>query len=114
MSISIDNLANNLNKMSLSGNSATVPSIQAAKEIANTLRPFSGRSKHLESFINSIDKFHNRYGITTDNSLNEFVFASICAKIVDEAADFLLCRPDLDTWPQIKQALKNKFGDKVD
>ncbi|KAL3273140.1 hypothetical protein HHI36_014594 [Cryptolaemus montrouzieri] len=45
--------------------------IQAAEEIANTLRPFSGRSEHLEYFINAIDKFFDRYGRTADNSLTE-------------------------------------------
>ncbi|KAL3286873.1 hypothetical protein HHI36_001361 [Cryptolaemus montrouzieri] len=88
--------------------------IQAAKEIANTLRPFSGRSEHLEYFINAIDKFFDRYGRTADNSLSEFVFAAICSKIIDEAGDFLLCRHDLNTWPEIKQALRTKFGDKTD
>ncbi|KAL3279422.1 hypothetical protein HHI36_016933 [Cryptolaemus montrouzieri] len=58
--------------------------IQAAKEIANTLSPFSGRSEHLEYFINAIDKFFDRYGRTAD-SLSEFVFAAICSKIIDEA-----------------------------
>ncbi|KAF2889806.1 hypothetical protein ILUMI_16367 [Ignelater luminosus] len=93
---------------------STLPTIQAAKEIANTLRYFLGRSEHLESFLNSVDKFHSRYGRTTDNSLNEFVFASICSKITDEAGSFITCRPDLETWPQVKEALKNKFGDKLD
>ena len=110
---SVNQLAERLNEMALNGNNTT-PSIQAAKEIANTLRPFSGRSEHLESFINAADKFHERYGRTTDNSLNEFVFVSICSKITDEAGNFILCRPDLNTWPEIKTILKNKFGDKVD
>ncbi|KAK9879626.1 hypothetical protein WA026_006692 [Henosepilachna vigintioctopunctata] len=88
--------------------------IQAAKEIANTLRQFTGRSEHLESFLNSADRFYERYGRTQDNSLSEFVFASICSKIIDEAGNFILCRPDLGTWPEVKQALKEKFGDKID
>lgn len=117
MSISVDSLVEGLNKMSLTGSNGTasaVSTIHAAKAIAGTLRPFSGRSEHLESFINSVDKFYDRYGKTTDNSLSEFVFATICSKIIDEAGDFLLCRHDLDTWPEIKTALRNKFGDKLD
>ena len=110
--MSIENLINNISRISLSDNN-NLPTMQAAKEIAHTIRPFSGRNEHLESFINSVDKFYNRYGRTTDNSLSEFVFAAICAKIVDEAGDFLLCRPDLDTWPEVKNALRAKYGDRI-
>lgn len=110
MSVSVEELANILGNMSLN-NTAT---IQAAKEIANTLRTFSGNSDHLETFINSVDKFHNRYGITTDNSLNEFVFSVICSKIISEAGDYILCRPDLETWPDVRDALRLKFGDRTD
>lgn len=110
--MSVDNLIAKISEMSLSG-SNNAPTIQAAKEIAHTIRPFSGRNEHLESFINSVNKFYDRYGRTTDNSLSEFVFAAICAKIVDEAGDFLLCRPDLDTWPQVKDALRAKYGDRI-
>ncbi|KAK9881378.1 hypothetical protein WA026_016269 [Henosepilachna vigintioctopunctata] len=72
------------------------------------------RSEHLESFLNSADRFYERYGRTQDNSLSEFVYASICSKIIDDAGNFILCRPDLQTWPEVKQTLKEKFGDKID
>lgn len=113
----IDELLNSFDKMSLTGSSNTssnTASITAAKEIANTLKPFTGKSEHLEYFLNSVDKFYSRYGRTTDNSLSEFVFSSICSKIIDEAGDFLLCRPDLSTWPEVKSALRLKFGDRID
>lgn len=104
-----DNLDNSISNIDL--NMAT---LVAAKEIARTLKIFSGRSEHLEFFIASIDTFYQRYFISTqDESLKEFVFASICSKICDEAGDFLLCRPDLTTWPLIKAALRQKFGDRV-
>ncbi|KAK9875503.1 hypothetical protein WA026_007897 [Henosepilachna vigintioctopunctata] len=83
----IDQFVNNLQTLNLNNSMAT---IQAAKEIANTLRQFSGRSEHSESFLNSADRFYERYG------------------------NFILCRPDLQTWPEVKQALKEKFGDKID
>lgn len=88
--------------------------IQAAKEIAHTLKPFNGRPEHLEFFINSVDKFYERYYInTTDESLKEFVIASIHSKIIDSAGDHILCHPELTTWPLIKIELRRKFGDKV-
>lgn len=60
----LENLSNILNNMSLnarntaSGNN--LPTITAAKEIANTIKPFTGRSEHLEYFINSNDKIYTR------------------------------------------------------
>lgn len=110
--MSIDSLVETLTQLSISDNMTT---INAAKEIAHTLRPFTGRSEHLDYFINSVDIFYNRYAASSaDESLKEFVFASITSKIIDEAGDFLLCRPDLKTWADIKIALKLKFGDKTD
>lgn len=92
----------------------TMATLAAAKEIARTLKNFSGKSEHLEFFIASIDKFYDRYFTNTnDASLKEFIFASICSKIIDDAGDFLLCRPDLTTWPEIRNALRQKFGDRV-
>lgn len=88
--------------------------IQAAKEIAHTLRSFSGRSEHLEFFINTIDKFYDRYFTNTqDESLKEFVIATIYSKITEEAGNHLLCHPELTTWPLIKFELRQKFGDKI-
>lgn len=118
--MSIEDLTHILRNMTLGNGSATSPagpsqpSMFAAKEIAATLKTFSGKSEHLESFINNIDRFFNRYGRTQDNSLSEFVYLAICSKIIGEAGDFLACRPDLDTWPQIRDALRLKYGDRVD
>lgn len=123
MSVSqIDNLILDISNINLEDNLDTtlvnidldMATLTAAKEIARTLKTFSGKSEHLEFFIASVDSFYQRYFISTqDDSLKEFVFASICSKICDEAGDFLLCRPDLTTWPLIKAALRQKFGDRV-
>lgn len=87
--------------------------LTAAKEIAHTLKTFTGRPEHLEFFIKSIDTFYARYYSATDESLNEFLFATICSKIINEAGDYLLCHPELTTWPLIKIHLRQKFGDKI-
>lgn len=47
-------------------------------------------------------------------SLNEFVEASIKSKLIDQAGDFIFYRPDLKTWPEIRNALRIKLGDKTD
>lgn len=106
----IDNLTQGLSNISLSN----MTTLTAAKEIAHTLKTFTGNSDHLEFFISSVDKFYNRYYTgTVDESLKEFVFASICSKLTEEAGDFLLCRPDLTSWPKIKDALRQRFGDRI-
>ena len=110
----IEDIANNISNITLTDTEVEMVSLTAAKEIAHTLKSFSGRSEHLDFFIVSVDKYYIRYHEgTQDESLKEFVFASICSKIIDEAGDFLLCRPDLKTWPQIKTALRQKFGDRI-
>ena len=105
----IDSLTQSLSNISLN-----MTTLTAAKEIAHTLKSFTGNSDHLEFFISSVDKFYNRYYTgSIDESLKEFVFASICSKLTEEASDFLLCRPDLTTWPKIKDALRQRFGDRI-
>lgn len=118
--LSIDDISQNLLNLSINdcdidnldlNNMAT---ITAAKEIAHTLKTFTGKPEHLEFFINSIDRFYNRYFVgQNDDALKEFVISCIQSKIIDEAGDFLLCHPELTTWTLIKQALREKFGDKI-
>lgn len=80
----------------------------AEEEIAFTLKHFTGRSEHLESFILFVYKFYDIYDITSDNVLGELVFASICSKTNNDARDYIIRGPYLNTWPQIKLALKEK------
>ncbi|KAF2881293.1 hypothetical protein ILUMI_24881 [Ignelater luminosus] len=92
----------------------TTPTITAAKAIADFLPTFDRDSYQLESFIHRCDKFHNTYGKTNDNSLNDFVFNVICSKLKSDVSNFLMCRPDLTDWPQVKTALREHLGDKID
>lgn len=113
----LDDLINDISNITITDslvNTVTMASLTAAKEIAHTIKQFSGKSEHLEFFINSVDKFYNRYFLgTNDESLKEFVFASICSKLIDDAGDYILCRPDLVSWPSIRDALRLKFGDRI-
>lgn len=86
----------------------------AAKSVAEFLPIFDGASDQLESFIKRCDKFHNTYGRTNDNNLNDFIFNVICSKLKYNVYNFLMCRPDLSTWPQIRIALREHYGDKID
>ncbi|KAB0800483.1 hypothetical protein PPYR_06223 [Photinus pyralis] len=107
--ITIENLSNILQNMSL-----TTPTIQAAKAIADFLPTFSGDSSQLESFIKRCDTFYNSYGITADTALNNFSFNVLYSKLKDEVLNFVMGRPDLTTWPLIRTALRDHYGDRVD
>lgn len=76
------------------------------------LPTFSGNQLHLESFILSIDDFNKAYP-ASDNETKTLVLAVIKSKLVDNARNFLLSRPDLDDWNSIKNALRQRFGDPI-
>ncbi|KAL1491837.1 hypothetical protein ABEB36_012372 [Hypothenemus hampei] len=59
-------------------------------------------------------KFYNNYGRTTDSSINDFVYNVICSKLKGNVGNFLMCRPDLTSWPLIKEALREHYGDRID
>ncbi|XP_072397971.1 uncharacterized protein [Diabrotica undecimpunctata] len=90
------------------------PTIQAAKALADFLPTFNGDSLKLESFVQRCDKYYLTYGQTTDNTLNDFTFNVICSKLQDNVLNFIMCRPDLNTWPLVRETLKNNFGDRID
>ncbi|KAL1488140.1 hypothetical protein ABEB36_014651 [Hypothenemus hampei] len=76
------------------------------------LPTFSGKQDHLESFIISIDEFYSLYYNNIDEQ-RRLVTAAIKSKLVDEARNFYLSRPDLVGWPEIKAGLRHKFGDPI-
>ncbi|KAL1489560.1 hypothetical protein ABEB36_013513 [Hypothenemus hampei] len=74
------------------------------------LPTFSGKQEHLESFILSIDEFYSLYFNNSDEQ-RRLVTAAIKSKLVEDARNFYLSRPDLISWPEIKLGLRQKFGD---
>lgn len=85
---------------------------EALRATVTLLKTFDGNPNHLEAFINIIDIFYNRYYIG-DESQKEFVNLAILSKLTGEANSFILTRPDLTTWPVIRDALRLKFGDPI-
>ena len=79
---------------------------------SSLLPTFSGEQSHLESFIISINEFFSLYD-SQNADQNKLVLAAIKSKFSDKARDFLLSRPDLTSWPLIKDALRIKFGDPI-
>ncbi|CAH1955483.1 unnamed protein product [Acanthoscelides obtectus] len=58
----LDTITNLLENMSLNNSTITVPSIHAAKAIADFLPYFDGDTQQLESFIFRCETFYNTYG----------------------------------------------------
>lgn len=110
-SSSIDSLVQNLNNLSIN---ETMTTVQTVKAYADFLPTFQGNPIHLESFINECDTFYNNFGKTTDPTINHFAFTIIKSKLRDDAANYIMCRPDLNTWPLIKKSIRSHFGDRVD
>lgn len=110
---SIDDLVQTFQKMSVE-NQNRLTTVQAAKSLADFLPTFSGESFKLESFIQRCDKYYNTYGQTVDNTLNDFSYNVICSKLQGDVLDFVMCRPDLNTWPLVRESLRNHFGDRID
>lgn len=107
----VDILVQNLSNLSLK---ETMTTIQNVKAFADFLPTFQGNPIHLESFTNECDTFYNTFGKTTDTTINHFAFTILKSKLRDDAANYIMCRPDLNTWPLIKKAIRSHFGDRVD
>lgn len=88
--------------------------ISAARNYGDVIPRYDGNPETLESFLIKADKLYNRYGVTTDTTLNEYTFCLISSKLTNQAETFAATRSDLDTWPELKQALRTKFGDHTD
>ncbi|XP_025834037.1 GATA zinc finger domain-containing protein 4-like [Agrilus planipennis] len=95
-------------------NQNTESLISAARNYGEILPKFEGKSSNLETFILRVDSFYQKYGNTADVTLNEYVYCLICNKLTGEASDFVTCRPDINTWILLKEALRHKFGDFTD
>lgn len=100
------------NTIELSNPNIILEMAEALRSTVNLLKTFDGTPSRLESFINQIDTFHTRY-FNTDPSQQEYVVLAIKSKILGSAEDFLLTRPDLKTWDDIKSALQQKFNDPI-
>ncbi|KAL1492570.1 hypothetical protein ABEB36_010810 [Hypothenemus hampei] len=84
----------------------------ALRSTVTLLKTFDGTPSHLETFIHQIDTFYTRY-FNNDAAQQEYVILAIKSKITKEAENFLLTRPDLNSWHEIKTALRQKFSDPI-
>lgn len=104
-----DELVDLLENLSLDNNK---PKMENLRFHTSLLPTFSGNQDHLESFILSVDEFYSLY-YNHGEDQKKVVLAAIKSKLVDDARNFLLSRPDLIDWNVIKVALRQKFGDPI-
>lgn len=79
------------------------------KAIVQLLKPFDGNSQYLEYFITNINEFHQTY-FTGEIAQKEFVVTAIKSKLINDAGNFLMSKPELKTWEDIREALRLKYG----
>lgn len=110
-----DELVNLVESLSLENNTNLENNNSKMENVrfhTSLLPTFSGIQHHLESFILAIDEFHALYYNNSEDQ-KKVVIAAIKSKLLDNARDFLLSRPDLTSWDSLKIALREKFGDPI-
>lgn len=112
----LSSLADNLNLVANMPNQAqnTEQLIAAAGNYGKVLPKFTRNSSTIETFISKVDTYYEKYGNTDNATLNEYVFCLISSRLTDEAENLAATRSDLNTWPLLKAALREKFGDLID
>lgn len=117
--ISLDDLSNcldalNLNNTDFESNNTTpkMPEINTNifKLYADSIQVYDGSEIELEPFINAVDEFHELYH-SDDIALNKCIERIIFGKLIDRARMLIGARPELNTWPLVRQFLRESFGD---
>ncbi|KAJ8910639.1 hypothetical protein NQ315_012507 [Exocentrus adspersus] len=83
------------------------------KAFADTIPAFDGRTELLEFFISSADQFFNTYN-TNDALLNRYILQVIRSKLSGRAQILIGARLELNSWEDVKSALRLNFGDPRD
>lgn len=88
--------------------------MESLKLNLDILPKFNGESDKLDSFILRIDKFFKTYHDESNSvSQKSFVNDAILSKLDGNALDFALTNPQYNTWPLLKTALQNRFGEQT-
>lgn len=87
--------------------------INDLKLFGDLLPKFSGNSHELQSFIVEIENYIEKFGSTGNSRINQYCFAMIKSRIIDEARIIINSGPIPNSWVELKQALINKFGFRI-
>lgn len=110
--IQLDELREALEEIENANNN---PTMDLLKLHAECLPKFNGNPDLLEGFLMEINTFYTKYHETagTTETQKEMVLLLIKTKIIEEAQIYVQSNPQFKTWLQIRQALKDRFGDQT-
>lgn len=89
----------------------TTPNLQLLKMYVDTIPHYNGDPNTLEIFISSCDHLYDTYDAYSNPQLKQFLSRVVVGKLVDRAQILIGTRTELDSWPLIRQALRQSFGD---
>lgn len=81
--------------------------------IIETIPTYEGDKDMLEIFISACDSFHTKYYSQTDTEINQFIYQAILGKLKGNALLIIGSRSKLNTWPLIKEELRNTYGERL-
>ena len=90
----------------------TTVNFQLLKLYVDTIATYNGNPDVLEIFINSCDFLIKKYGNNNiEDPINEYLVRVVISKLTGRAQLLIGTRPELSTWPLIKNCLRLSFGD---
>lgn len=92
---------------------ATEPNYTLVRLILETIPDYNGDKDLLEIFISACDNFHSKYYSRNNAELNQFIYQAILGKLKGNALLIIASRTELNTWPQIKDELRNVYGERL-
>lgn len=78
-----------------------------------TIPLYDGDKDMLEIFVSACDSFHDKYYSRTNAELNLFIYQAILGKLKGNALLIIGSRTELNTWPLIKDELRNTYGERL-
>lgn len=84
---------------------------QIPRDLANVIPKFDGDEKLLNLFIRKCDYFISICRIEGNTDQDLYVYHLITSRLTGRAAALISERQDLGTWPDLKQAFEQHFGD---
>ena len=88
------------------------PNLQLLKMQVYVIPYYNANSNALTSFLQSCDYIFQAYNAFNDPILNNYLVKVVQNKLTDRAKLLIGCRTELNTWPLIRNALNDCFGDK--
>lgn len=87
--------------------------LSTVKYFGELLPRFNGNSQELQTFLMETENFIDRFGTTDNDLINQYCFATVKSKLIDQARTIVYSGPCCNSWPELKRLLNSKFGFKI-